>query len=128
MSGNEVAKCNQRIASTGPLRLTTDVDRNSGGNKVYRAGVAVLAAKCGCSKEDARKILYAGSKMGIKFLDLNSAEEALQLIDERDRRSLHSRHSDRAPRLKETSGTSNLLKVYTSKKKGLRRGKKQGNQ
>lgn len=66
--------------------------------------------------------------MGIKFFDLGSAEEALKLIDERDRRSLDSSQSDRAAKLKDSIDTSNLQKVYTSKKEGLIQGRKQVDQ
>lgn len=105
---NKITQSNDRATPepSGVKTVSRTVDKNSKRKKVYRVGEAVLASKLGCSKDDTRKILYAGSKIRLKFLDLESAEEALKWMDERDRISLDSRHSDSASKMKELIGTS----------------------
>lgn len=125
---DEVIKCSVEGQDLNTGEKVMEGSGIAGGKQIHRAGVAVVATKLGCSKEDARKILYAGNRMGIKFLDVGSAEEALKLIDERDRNSLDSRLSARTVKLKESDGISNLLKVSTSKKIGLKKVKKKVSQ
>lgn len=100
-------------------------EENDGNKKFFKVGEVVLAAKLGCSKEDAWKILLAGNRMGVRWLDLNSAEDTLKWINKRDRLSLESRLSNRSTRAQGLLGTSSFLKVYTSRRKALQRGKKQ---
>lgn len=49
-------------------------------NKSCSIGEAIMAMKLGCSKEDAKNILTAGSRMGIKFLNLELTKELSEIV------------------------------------------------